>query len=340
MHPLLFLFWVLTGWDLRAPKFKQSCVLTFQHSSIWDGILGLVCIPFMKVQMYIGMNRIQHARWNWAFKRLGINVIPLPLSTDPRADSCKIITDVLKKTTVPTAFAIAPDGTRDCDAVWKTGWSTIAREMNWPVRAWGFDYRAHHIYAGEEMLIDRNNSVNDIERALKMEYSGIVPLYPKTLPDDRYRSVVDWLSISAMISTFFCMSFGYLAGFRYITIWGAGLGVVSTYYHLSKETKCAKIDLYMNIVLGLWSAFNSYMYPMCPGVIPIFHPTQLIGWMIYAYFVYKSWGRAHMPHRTPQYARYHMLSHLWIIVVCFFMIIPNPIGCIQYEWSRSLDAIL
>lgn len=325
----LTLIYILTGWDLSYPLPEEPTILVFQHSTAWELIIGLLAYPTSGVQAYLAMNEFQARRYGWILERLGVRILPVPMMGENEnmsgKGSCQSISEKLRaeEYRVPQ-FMIAPDGRRDI-APWRSGWKTIANELNWPVRALCFDFFEHRIKLGNRIAAPHDS---ETERQVRQFFNYSVPLYPKSTSDRRPRSLIEKVALSALLSGILSTYFIYVAGFFYHAIWCALLTAVSTYYHLHHEHRLARLDLYMNCVAGLWLAYNSQFHPRCPSMSGDYRP-RLFVFAVYLYFVFRAWGRCQKPERTARYIYYHMLSHLILPLLVFVSLWPS-LYCLDF----------
>jgi hypothetical protein len=338
---------VLTGWKFDRQQFEpQPTILLLQHSTSWEIPIACLFYYTIRCKLWIAMNETQATRWSYILSFLRIGVIPIPMMksedklVSPGAKTCDRVVkslELLEFEAVPPIFTIAPDGTRD-PGEWKTGWYTIFRQLpGFKLQAVAMDFRRHEILMSR--CYTHSDTRETIESEVKSLFANTVPLYPKTLNDDRARTVFDYVTTSVMVAGISCITMAYLEGYKWITIYGFLFTVVAATYHVNYEQCLGLLDLLMNIILGSWSAVNCYLYPPYPKFPSFGNPFQLFAWCVYAYLVIRSWGRAGCKHRSMKYVYYHTLSHLWGIVVCATMMFPSPIEILRNEWSKSLDVV-
>lgn len=140
------------GWKVDggvAPE-KYAVLLVVPHTSFWDFI---ICYFY-----YTSLGAKTHTLGNkkfyvWPFRRMldRMGVIPM----DPRNPivPVKKMIDRMKSSDEKFHLALSPEGTRQPVKKWKTGYHTIARELDCPVYLGHIDWGTKHIGYTEKFTL-------------------------------------------------------------------------------------------------------------------------------------------------------------------------------------------
>jgi len=164
----------LTGWKYSIPvEILSKCVICVApHTSNWDFVIGLIFYKSIGGDPHILMKK----SWfvfpiNYLLKAMGA----VPVDRTKRTS----LTDQMKtefESRSHFQLAIAPEGTRKENPVWKSGFYYIALAARVPITLAYLDYAKKTVGAIEN-FIPTGNAKEDIEK-IKQKYKDITGRKP------------------------------------------------------------------------------------------------------------------------------------------------------------------
>ena len=132
---LLIALYKLRGWriDGTLPPEKKFIIAGGPHTSNWDFAIFLGAVDQLGVRpSYLG----KHSLFRWPLKRFMLDMGGIPIDRSKRANYVdQVVAEFDKHDEL--ALVIAPEGTRDSDGRWKSGFYHIALGAEVPiVLAW------------------------------------------------------------------------------------------------------------------------------------------------------------------------------------------------------------
>jgi len=171
---IAMLLLLISGWKLEGtiPALKKSVIIGAPHTSNWDFYFGML------YKMYYGINihfLMKKELFRFPFGPLlkWIGGIPVDRSKHDN------LVDRLSHTIAESDsfhLAIAPEGTRKLNRIWKRGFYHIAKKASVPIVMAYMDYRRKKVGVGP-VLIPGDNISADMMTIVHF-YEGIVPKYP------------------------------------------------------------------------------------------------------------------------------------------------------------------
>jgi len=140
--------WLLRrcGWHVRGefPNVPKLVLIAAPHSSWWDGVWGLLVKVAIGAEIaFMGKRELFRGPLGWLLRKLG--GIPIERS----AAHGVVEQMVLRFADAERLWlGIAPEGTRQRVAKWKTGFWHIARDARVPIFPIAFDYATRSIVLG------------------------------------------------------------------------------------------------------------------------------------------------------------------------------------------------
>jgi len=175
----------LSGWKhfnetdmTKYLKRDQSYVLTFSHTSVWDGVIFLLYkfaypnvfresrMP-VKPQLYDSLPKWTHSILN------DIGFIKSTAYEKKNGGFIKSTIDLLKKEKNFLLF-ISPKGKRE-NSPWRTGYYVLGQSLNCDYMACGLDYEKKRLVMFDP-ISGKNKSREQIETILQRQLEQIVPL--------------------------------------------------------------------------------------------------------------------------------------------------------------------
>lgn len=125
----------LRGWhiDGRLPADKKFVLVGAPHTSNWDFAVFLGAVDELGIKPnYIG----KHSLFRWPLRRFMLDMGGIPIDRSRRANYVgQVVAEFERRDEL--ALVIAPEGTRDSDGRWKSGFYHIAKSAGVPiVPAW------------------------------------------------------------------------------------------------------------------------------------------------------------------------------------------------------------
>ena len=125
----------LRGWRITGavPPNKKFIIAGAPHTSNWDFAIFLGAVDQLGVRpSYVG----KHSLFRWPLKRFMLDMGGIPVDRSKRANYVEQVVAEFDRH-VELALVIAPEGTRDSDGRWKSGFYHIALGAGVPiVLAW------------------------------------------------------------------------------------------------------------------------------------------------------------------------------------------------------------
>jgi 1-acyl-sn-glycerol-3-phosphate acyltransferase len=187
-YPIRLFFWILLkflGWNFLSQKDhdillnESKMVLVFSHTTLWDFWLiffHMIVYPNMTKNVYTSMSSSFFNKW-YGFILKRFQFIPTVRLEDKSIGFVNIVTNSLKNRS-EYAFMISPEGKLN-KSPWRSGYYYIAKNLNVPIYAIGFDYELKKLVLGKRRHPNEYESKEQIEKLLQYDMSQIVPLYPQ-----------------------------------------------------------------------------------------------------------------------------------------------------------------
>jgi len=177
MHKLYISVLKLLGWNYELPspvEIPDKCVICVApHTSNWDFIIGML------FYRSIGGKPIVLMKKEWFFFPIGnflksIGVLPVDRN---KRNSLSIQMVELFNSRNHLQLAIAPEGTRNKTAQWKSGFYYIALNAGVPIVLAYIDYAKKEVGV-KKIFHPTGDAQNDIEE-IKNYYKDVKAKYPK-----------------------------------------------------------------------------------------------------------------------------------------------------------------
>ena len=143
-----FCAWLLRrcGWHVRGefPNVPKLVLIAAPHSSWWDGVWGLLAKVAVGAEIaFMGKRELFRGPLGWLLRSLG----GIPIE---RSAAHGVVEQMVMRFTDAEQLwlGIAPEGTRQRVAKWKTGFWHIARDARVPIFPVAFDYATRSIVLG------------------------------------------------------------------------------------------------------------------------------------------------------------------------------------------------
>ena len=155
----IFIFEMLLGWRVigKKPEIKKFVTIVAPHTSNWDFMVGEWARSKLRFKSwYVAKKEIFIWPFSYLFKALG----GYPVD---RKKSSHFVDQILEIYNSKEEFNITltPEGTRDFNPNWKTGFYTIAVKANIPVQMVAFDYTKKTVTLAE-LFYPTGNIENDL----------------------------------------------------------------------------------------------------------------------------------------------------------------------------------
>lgn len=170
---LLFLFrWRVRG---ELPDVAKAVVILAPHTSNWDAVPAMGSIWGLRLRLSF-MAKDSLFRWPFGSVMRAVGGIPVN-----RGDAADLVGQSVQKFRERDALwlAIAPEGTRNAPAAWKTGFYRIACEAGVPIVVASFDYHCRETVV-LQTLYPSGDLDADMARILA-SYRGMQPRRPERL---------------------------------------------------------------------------------------------------------------------------------------------------------------
>lgn len=161
---LSWLYLKATGWRVGSDwpvQIPKSVIVAAPHTSNWDGLTMVAIAGWYRVKLsWMGKASLVKGPLGWLVKRSGC--VPVERST-----SQDVVEQMRKAFAAsPTLhLAVAPEGTRNANANWKTGFYHIARSAGVPLMMAVLDYRTK-VMRLEGPLATTDDAAADMKRVL------------------------------------------------------------------------------------------------------------------------------------------------------------------------------
>ena len=146
-----FCGWLLKamGWTADTPVAPEDkcIILGVPHTSFWDFVISYLYYTSVGGKPYCMIK--SEAFWGplgWLLRKLG----GIPVD---RKNGSTVVLSVIRemKSKKIAHLALSPEGTRKAIKRWKTGFHTIARQLDCPVYLGYFDWGTKHVGRGEKV---------------------------------------------------------------------------------------------------------------------------------------------------------------------------------------------
>lgn len=157
--PLARLILRLLGWQLSGSfDATPRCVVVVQHTSNWDGILGVLAALGLEVwPHWLGKKELFKGPQGILMRKMG----GIPVDRSSRQN---LVEQVARRFEEEDEFilGVTPEGTRGKSDYWRSGFYHIAMAAGVPIVQGIFDYKNKRIGVGE-VLIPAGDIEADIE---------------------------------------------------------------------------------------------------------------------------------------------------------------------------------
>lgn len=169
-----FIFW-LTGWKTAGtvPPLKKFVVIAAPHTAGRDFIYGMCARYLFDVDFkYFAKAEVFRPPFGWLFRALG----GIPID---RSNKRNVVDVAVQKFNESDAFilALAPEGTREYVAKWRTGFYYIALNARVPIVCGYLDFE--HKIAGIGPTFYPTGDIEKDMEELKAFYKPIKGKYPE-----------------------------------------------------------------------------------------------------------------------------------------------------------------
>ncbi len=137
---LSWLYLKATGWRVGSDwpaQVPKSVIVAAPHTSNWDGLTMVAVAGWYRVKLnWMGKASLVRGPLGWLVKRAGC--VPVERSTS------RDVVEQMRQAFAAQGtmhLAVAPEGTRDANPNWKTGFYHIARSAGVPLLMAVLDYR-------------------------------------------------------------------------------------------------------------------------------------------------------------------------------------------------------
>lgn len=171
----------LHGWRIegRAPDAKKFLIVGAPHTSNWDFVVFLAATHKLGISpSFIG----KHSLFRWPLKRLMFDMGGIPIDRSKRAHYVEQVVAAFAKRD-ELALVIAPEGTRDTDGHWKSGFYHIAVGAGVPIVPAWLDLGQRRVKIGSPIIPTGDYPV-DLSKIAQF-YRSIDPDNPRFREIDR-----------------------------------------------------------------------------------------------------------------------------------------------------------
>lgn len=163
------------GWKIEGelPAVNKCVAIVAPHTSNWDFILGIAAMLVLDLEIrWMG----KHTIFRWPLKRLFLLMGGTPLV---RTTSKGRVAEVVEAigNAPDFVFGLAPEGTREPIARWKSGFYHVARDANIPIWMVYFDYKRKVVGLGP--LYHPTTDKEKDMHALRCFYADKQPRHPE-----------------------------------------------------------------------------------------------------------------------------------------------------------------
>ena len=153
----------LKGWTIKSeipPDLKKFVIIVAPHTSFWDFPVGVAVRKIRKMDYvhFIAKKELFRFPFNSFFRKLG----GYPVDRSKKTNLVDAIVDIFNSKD-RFGMAITPEGTRNYNPDWKTGFYRIAAQLNIPIIMASVDYSKHEVEFSAPTDIT-NNMEADIVR--------------------------------------------------------------------------------------------------------------------------------------------------------------------------------
>ncbi|MBI1400781.1 1-acyl-sn-glycerol-3-phosphate acyltransferase [Hyphomonas sp.] len=125
-----------SDWPVQVPK---SVIVAAPHTSNWDGLTMVAVAGWYRVKLnWMGKAALVRGPLGWLVKRSGC----VPVERSSSNDYVEQMRQAFASRET-MHLAVAPEGTREANPNWKTGFYHIARSAGVPLLMAVLDYRTH-----------------------------------------------------------------------------------------------------------------------------------------------------------------------------------------------------
>jgi 1-acyl-sn-glycerol-3-phosphate acyltransferase len=178
---LCWLFLKATGWHVATdwPDVPKSVIVSAPHTSNFDGLVMLAMAGWYRQKLsWMGKASLVRGPFGGLVRRAGC----VPVDRSKSADIVSLMKDAFESADT-LHLAVSPEGTRDANPVWKTGFWHIARSAGVPLFSAVLDYGTKEMRL-EGPVMPSNDIAADMA-VIVSHYRGAKGRYPERfcLPD-------------------------------------------------------------------------------------------------------------------------------------------------------------
>lgn len=158
-----------SDWPAHVPK---SVIVAAPHTSNWDGLTMVAVAGWYRVKLnWMGKAALVRGPLGWLVKRSGC----VPVERSASKDYVEQMRQAFASRET-MHLAVAPEGTREANPNWKTGFYHIARSAGVPLLMAVLDYRTH-VLRLEGPLPVTDDAAGDMAKVLAhyAEADGMFP---------------------------------------------------------------------------------------------------------------------------------------------------------------------
>jgi len=169
------IFFRILGWRIEGqlPTEKKYIIVVAPHTSSFDFMLGVFSRRILQFDpKFIGKKELFKFPFGYFFKWMGGYPVDRSKKTN-FVDSIAAIFDEKDEFII----TISPEGTRNYNPDWKTGFYYIAKKANIPVLKVGFDYSQKRVVLAQAEYVPQD--VNQCINAYKKYFSQFKGKHPE-----------------------------------------------------------------------------------------------------------------------------------------------------------------
>ena len=175
MKWLAYRYWRMRGWSFHGefPDIPKMIAIGAPHTTNWDFVLYLAALHYYRVRAtFIGKHTLFRWPFGWFFRWFG----GIPVD---RSKSGGIVGEVARafENTERMILVMAPEGTRNPAAYWKTGFVKIAEAADVPVVLASVDFERRQLTIGP--TIEYQDDIVEFMDHVRAFYDDKQGLYPE-----------------------------------------------------------------------------------------------------------------------------------------------------------------
>lgn len=173
---LLRLHFRLRGWKVVRPlpqDIRRCIIVVAPHTSAWDFVYGTGAKLIMKLEtQYLAKKEL----FRWPLRGLLQRLGGVAVDRSRRSGTTETLVALLNQQD-PCRIVITPEGTRQRNSRWKTGYYNAALGAGVPIALAYLDYKRKEAGFGPVWMPSGN--LNDDLAIIRQFYSGITARYPE-----------------------------------------------------------------------------------------------------------------------------------------------------------------